>query len=67
MREGFWLGLHPYLSANSFIVFIRFFVCVCKGTKIFCIFAAKFGKYGKEKASIEEIAGGCGEGIATQA
>ena len=20
MREGFWFGLHPYLSANSFIV-----------------------------------------------
>jgi len=28
MREGFWFGLHPYFSCNSFIIYLllRYFV-----------------------------------------
>jgi hypothetical protein len=43
MREGFWLGLHPYFNANSFIL-LAVFVSVCKGTTFLVnalIFSAK--------------------------
>jgi hypothetical protein len=30
MREGFWLGLHPYFRANSFIVFFYVLGFACK-------------------------------------
>jgi hypothetical protein len=43
MREGFWLGLHPYFNANSFIL-LTVFVSECKGTTFLVnalIFSAK--------------------------
>ena len=35
IREGFWFGLHPYLSANSFILLQYFCDFACKNTKYF--------------------------------